>query len=335
VKDILEKIMSGHHLSQHEATSVFDKIMQGEATEAQIGAFIATLRMKGEVVEEVSGGAESMRRHAVKIECSGMHVVDTCGTGGDSCSTFNVSTTAAFVTAGAGVPVAKHGNRAISSKCGSADLLKELGVNLDVSKETVEDCIRDVGIGFMFAPNMHPAMKYAMGPRKELGIRTIFNMLGPLTNPAGATCQVLGVYEERLTELFAEVLQCLGSERALVVHGLDGMDEITTTANTQISELNEGVVKTYEFDPRPFIGDYADPADLEGGDVVENSRITRLVLSGEPGAARDIVCMNAAAAIMAGGKVETLQEGWDLAQVSIDRGIALEVLGRLVEATAI
>jgi anthranilate phosphoribosyltransferase len=261
--------------------------------------------------------------------------VDTCGTGGDSCSTFNVSTTAAFVTAGAGVPVAKHGNRAISSKCGSADLLKELGVNLDVSKETVEDCIRDVGIGFMFAPNMHPAMKYAMGPRKELGIRTIFNMLGPLTNPAGAKCQVLGVYDERLTELFAEVLQCLGSERALIVHGLDGMDEITTTANTQISELNEGVVKTYEFDPRPFIGDYADPADLAGGDAVENSRITRLVLSGEPCAARDIVCMNAAAAIMAGGKVESLQEGWDLAQDSIDRGIALEVLGRLVEATAV
>lgn len=334
MKAILEKIISGHHLSQSEAAGVFDIIMKGEATDAQIGAFIATLRMKGEVVEEVAGGAESMRRHATRISASGMRVVDTCGTGGDSCNTFNVSTTAAFVAAGAGVPIAKHGNRAISSKCGSADVLKELGVNLEVSNETVEDCIRDIGLGFLFAPKMHPAMKYAMGPRKELAIRTIFNMLGPLTNPAGAQCQVLGVFEVRLTEVFAEVLQILGSDRAYVVHGLDGMDEITTTTNSQISELADGVVKTYEFDPREYIGDYASPEALKGGDAAENARLARVVLTGEEGAPRDIVCLNAAAAIVAGGVAEDLADGFARAKESIDSGKAIEVLGRLIDFTA-
>ena len=235
MKEFLKKIMDGQNLTQDETASAFDLIMSGEATPAQVGGFLIALRSKGETVDEIAGGASSMRRHAVFIDTGVLPVVDTCGTGGDTCDTFNISTTSAFVVAGAGVPVAKHGNRAITSKCGSADLLAELGVNLEVTPETVEDCIRDAGIGFMFAPKLHPAMKHAMGPRRELGVRTMFNMLGPLTNPAGAKGQIIGVFSPELTEPFANVLGALGSNRAFIVHGQDGMDEITTTTTTYTS----------------------------------------------------------------------------------------------------
>ncbi len=335
MKEYLEKILAGEDLSQEESAEAFDLIMSGEATPAQVGAFIAVLRMKGESPAEIAGGAESMRRHSLRINVGDLPVVDTCGTGGDGCRTFNISTTAAFVVAGAGVPVAKHGNRAISSRCGSADLLGELGVNVGVPPETVEDCIRDVGIGFLFAPSLHPAMKHAMGPRKELGIRTIFNMLGPLTNPAGAKSQVIGVFSGDLTEVFADVLNALGSERAFVVHGNDGMDEFTTTTTTRVSELSDGTVVSYELDPRDFISDFASPEQLAGGDAAENAVITRKVLSGETGAPRDIVCLNAAAAIVCGGRATDLQEGWKLAAESIDTGRALEALHKLVEMTEV
>jgi anthranilate phosphoribosyltransferase len=333
MKQFLQKVTAGENLTQAEMAEAFDIIMSGEATPAQIAGFIVALRMKGEVVDEIAGGAESMRRHAVFIDCTGLPVVDTCGTGGDSCDTFNVSTTAAFVVAGAGVPVAKHGNRAITSKCGSADVLMALGVNLEVTPDVVEDCIRDAGIGFMFAPKLHPAMKYAMGPRRELGVRTIFNMLGPLTNPAGAKGQIIGVFSPELTEPFANVLRLLGSKRAFIVHGQDGMDEITTTTTTRISELVDGSVKTYEFDPLGLIEDYADAADLGGGDPDVNAAITRAILDGETGPKRDIVCLNAAAAIAAGGKADTLKDGWQLAQESIDSGKARAALDGLVAGT--
>ena len=333
MKRFLEKVIAGENLAQSDMVEAFDLIMSGEATPAQIAGFIVALRMKGEVIEEIAGGAESMRRHAVFVDCTGLPVVDTCGTGGDSCNTFNISTTAAFVVAGAGVPVAKHGNRAISSACGSADVLMALGVNLEVTPETVEDCIRDVGIGFMYAPKMHPAMKFAMVPRRELGIRTIFNMLGPLTNPAGAKGQIIGVFSPELTEPFAHVLRLLGSRRAFIVHGRDGMDEITTTTTSRVSELADGAVKTYEFDPLTLIEDYADAADLAGGDPETNAEITRGILAGEAGPRRDIVCLNAGAAIAAGGKAASLSEGWKLACESIDSGGAKAALAGLVEAT--
>lgn len=333
MKKYLEKIIGGKNLTQSEMADAFDAIMSGDSTSAQIAGLIIALRMKGETSDEIAGGAESMRRHAVFIDTGILDVVDTCGTGGDSSNSFNISTTAAFVVAGAGVPVAKHGNRAISSKCGSADLLKELGVNLDVDSDTVEDCIRDAGIGFMFAPNMHPAMKYAMPTRRELGVRTIFNMLGPLTNPAGAKGQIIGVFSPELTEPFAEVLKRLGSKRAFVVHGHDGMDEITTTTTTRVSELHAGTIRTYELDALDFIDEYADADDLVGNDVATNAAITRGILSGDKGACRDIVCLNAAAAIVAGGKADSILDGWTIAQESLDSGRAMQALNGLIEGT--
>jgi anthranilate phosphoribosyltransferase len=307
--------------------------MSGQATPAQIAGIIVALRMKGETIDEIAGSAASMRRHAVLVDTGGRPVVDTCGTGGDGINTFNISTTAAFITAGAGVPVAKHGNRAISSKCGSADVLAALGVNLEVTNEVVEDCIREAGIGFLFAPKMHPAMKHAMGPRRELGVRTIFNMLGPLTNPAGAKGQLIGVFSAELTETFAHVLRLLGSRRAFAVHGNDGMDEMTTTTTTRVSELKDGKVLTYEFNPLEFIGEYAEMADLSGGEPAVNAGTTRLVLQGQKGPCRDIACLNAAAAIVAGGKAADIRQGWDLAQKSIDNGGALKALELLIAKT--
>jgi len=333
MKRYLQKVIEGQSLSQAETTEAFDLIMSGEATQAQIGAFIIALKMKGEAIEEIAGGAASMRRHAVLIDAGGLPVVDTCGTGGDSSNTFNISTTAAFVVAGAGVPVAKHGNRAISSKCGSADVLSALGVNIEVEPETVEECIRTAGIGFLFAPRLHPAMKYAMGPRREIGVRTIFNMLGPLTNPAGAKGQIIGVFSPDLTEPFGQVLRLLGSKRALVVHGHDGMDEITTTTASRVTELKDGRVRTYELDPLQFTGEYAEAKDLAGGDSETNAKITKDVLSGKKGACRDIVCLNAAGAIVVGGKAEDLKCGWKMAQESIDSGAAMKALAEMIRLT--
>jgi len=333
MKDYIQRIIEGYDLSQAEMNDVFDLIMTGLASPSQIAGFITALRMKGETVEEITGAALSMRRYALFIDTRGLPVVDTCGTGGDRTNTFNISTTAAFVTAGADVPVAKHGNRAISSRCGSADVLAELGVNIEAPPEVVEECICDVGIGFLYAPKVHPAMKYASLPRKELGIRTIFNMLGPLTNPAGAKGQILGVFSPELTETFARALKLLGCKRAFVVHGHDGMDEITSTTTTRVSELNEGEVRTYEFDPLQYISNYSNLESLQGGDPAINAAIIRRILSGDRGAYRDVVCLNAAAAIVAGGKANNLLQGMELAQDSIDSGKAKAMLENLVEHT--
>jgi anthranilate phosphoribosyltransferase len=307
--------------------------MDGEATPAQLGAFLAALRIKGETIDELTGACTSMRRHAVFIDPRGKQVVDTCGTGGDSLSTFNISTTAAFVVAGAGIPVAKHGNRSITSKSGSADVLAELGVNLEVSPDVMEECIHEVGIGFLFAPKLHPAMKHAMGPRRELGFRTIFNLLGPLANPAGARCQVLGVFAPELTEMFAEVLKQLGSQRVFVVHGQDGMDEITVTGTTRVSELRDGAIRTYNFDPLSVMEDYADISTLAGGDPKQNAVITRSILEGEKGPRRDIVCLNAAAGLIAGGAAKDFIDGFRLAEKTLDSGAALQALEGLVIKT--
>lgn len=331
IRKYLQRISERQNLSAGETASLFDLLMDGKLTNAQIAALIALLRMKGETVAEITGAASAMRRHAVKIDAGGLNVVDTCGTGGDGGNTFNISTTAAFVVAGAGVPVAKHGNRAVSSKCGSADVLAELGVNIEAPPEAVEECIRSAGIGFLFAPKMHPAMKYAAPVRRELGIRTIFNMLGPLTNPAGARGQILGVFAAELTEPFARVLSELGSRRAFVVHGNDGLDEITVTTTTRITELNAGKISTYEFAPLPYLGEYHSLAAIAGGDPSLNAGILRRVLGGEKGPARDIVLLNAAAGIAAGGKAATFKEGFQLARQSIDSGNALKALNGLRE----
>lgn len=331
---MIQTVVSGNNLSGEEITQAMDEIMEGRTTPAQIAALITALRMKGETAEEVAGAASSMRRHAEYIDAGAVNVVDTCGTGGDGVSTFNVSTAAAFVAAGAGVCIAKHGNRAVSSKCGSADVLEELGVNLDVDPEVMEQCIQEHGIGFLFAPKMHPAMKYAIGPRRELGIRTIFNMLGPLTNPAGATGQVLGVFAPELTEMFANALNKLGTKRAYVVHGSDGMDEITCTGASRVSELKDGKVRTYEISPEMLVDGTCDSNELAGGDRQENASILKAVLAGEKGAPRCITVLNAAAAIAAGEQAEDLRQGVKLAEKSIDTGSAMEKLNSLIEATS-
>jgi len=333
MKQYLQTIVDKRDLTQTDMMAAFDLIMSGQSTPAQTAAFLVGLRMKGETVSEIAAAAASMRRHAVFVDTGGIPVVDTCGTGGDSLNTFNISTTAAFVAAGAGITVAKHGNRAVSSKCGSADVLSALGVKIDVPADVVEDCIRSVGIGFLFAQMLHPAMKHAGPVRRELGIRTIFNMLGPLTNPAGARGQILGVFSSELTPAFASALKELGSRRALVVHGNDGMDEITTTTTTRISELRDGKITTYEFDPGKYIEKFASMTDLEGGEPQANAAITKRVLSGEKGAHRDIVCLNAAGAIVAGGKTDRFDAAFDLAKQSIDSGAALRKLECLVART--
>jgi anthranilate phosphoribosyltransferase len=333
VKQYLEVLLAGRDLSRAEMVAAFDLIMSGEATEAQIAAFIIALRMKGESVDEIAGAVQSMRQHALFVDPHGLPVVDTVGTGGDGSDSFNVSTTASFVVAGAGVPVAKHGNRAVSSKCGAADVLMALGVNVEGDARMMERCLQEVGIGFLYAIKLHPAMKHAIGPRRELGVRTIFNMIGPLTNPAGAKRQVIGVFAKELTETFARVLQQLGSERALVVHGDDGMDEITTTTTSTISELHAGEVTTYSFDPKPLIGEYATAADLVGGDPATNAAITRAILEGEKGPKRDITCINAAATLVASDRAATIAEGYPLACASIDSGAALAKLDQLIAVT--
>ena len=333
IREMLSKVVTGQDLSSEEITQTMDEIMQGEATPAQIAGFITALRMKGETVAEVSGAAASMRRHATYIDAGARTVVDTCGTGGDGAHTFNISTTTAFVAAGAGICVAKHGNRAVSSKCGSADVLKALGVKIDVEPYVMEQCLQECGIGFLFAPKMHPAMKYAIGPRRELGIRTVFNMLGPLTNPAGATGQVLGVFAPELTEMFANALKDLGTRRAFIVHGNDGLDEITCAGTTRVSELRDETVRTYEISADMLLGEAYDAAELAGGEPEENAGILRAVLEGADGAPRAAVLLNSAAAIVAGEKADTLEQGLELARGSIDSGSAMAKLDALVQAT--
>lgn len=333
IKDAIAKLADRFPLTEKEAEEVMNEIMEGKASPAQIAAYLMGLRLKGESVEEIAGSVRAMRDHAVRIAVGDPLVVDTCGTGGDGRHTFNISTTTAFVVAGAGLTVAKHGNRSISSKSGSADVLAALGVKIDLSPDDVADCINEVGIGFLFAPLYHGAMRHCAGPRQELGIRTMLNVLGPLTNPAGATIQVLGVYEPRLTELLGKVLMHLGSQHCFVVHGMDGLDEITLTDRTLVSESKGGVLSNYVVTPEEFGLARVSSKELAGGSPQENAMITKEVLQGRKGAKRDIVCLNAAPALVAGRKAKTLQEGFQLAAQTIDSGAAAEKLSQLVAFT--
>jgi anthranilate phosphoribosyltransferase len=333
IKDAIAKLADRSSLTEQEAESVMLEIMDGGATPAQIAAYLMGLRLKGETVEEIAGSVRAMRAKAVRIAVGDPLVVDTCGTGGDGAQTFNISTATALVIAGAGLTVAKHGNRSVSSKSGSADVLLALGVKIDASTERVADCINEVGIGFLFAPLYHGAMKHCAGPRHDMGIRTMLNLLGPLTNPAGATIQVLGVYESRLAALLGNVLMHLGSQHCFVVHGMDGLDEITLTGKTQISEAKGGILSNYLLDPEDF-GLIRVPAkQLAGGTPQENAAITRDLLQGRKGPKRDIVCLNAAPALVAGRKASNLQEGFILAGQAIDSGAAAEKLDRLIAFT--
>jgi anthranilate phosphoribosyltransferase len=332
-KTYLKQIIQRQNLTAEQMTEMMGFVLAGQASEAQIGAMMAALATKGETFEELAGAAQAMRRNARRIQAVGSPVMDTCGTGGDGAQTFNISTTTAFVVAGCGVTVAKHGNRAVSSKCGSADVLEALGVKLTTPPEIVEEAVATVGIGFLFAPLYHSAMKYAAKPRQELGVRSIFNMLGPLTNPASANCQLLGVFAAPLTEMFAQALKLLGAQSAMVVYGHDGLDEVSVCAPTRVSELKAGAIRTYDINPEQYFGRLADPQELSGGDARQNAAIVRAVLSGEKGAARDVVLINAGAALVAAGKAETLKSGIEKAAGAIDSGKAMEKLEKLAAYT--
>ncbi|MHB1159717.1 MAG: anthranilate phosphoribosyltransferase [Chloroflexota bacterium] len=328
IREAIAKVAAGSPLGMDEAGAAMEEIVHGAATPAQIAAFAVALRMKGETPAEVAGLARVMRRQAVPVRVDG-EVVDTCGTGGDGRSTFNISTVAAFVACGAGARVAKHGNRAYSSSCGSADVLEALGVAIDLHPEEVAACVERVGIGFMFAPIYHPAMKHAAAPRREIGVPTVFNVLGPLTNPAGASSQLLGVATASLAPLMGEVLSLLGCRRALVVHGEEGLDEVSLSGPTRVCELREGSTRSYRLEPEQF-GLRRHPLEqLKGGSAQENAAIAEAVLQGEEGARRDVVLLNAAAALYAAGRAEGLNEGVAMARESIDSGAAAAKLEQL------
>jgi len=333
IKEAIARIVEGKDLTSLEAEDVMREIMDGEATDAQIAAFITGLRMKGETVQEITGFASIMRQKATWVPCKWKNAVDTCGTGGDGSLTFNISTVAAFVAAGAGVPVAKHGNRSVSSRCGSADVLMELGVNVQAEVQTLSWCLDHVGVAFLFAPMLHQAMKHAIGPRREVGIRTVFNILGPLTNPARARFQLMGVFDVNLTADLANVLKNLGSERALVVHGRDGLDEISITEDTQVSELRNGEVRTHYIRPEDVGLSRCSLQALLGGDPTDNARITLDVLQGKKGPQRDIVLFNAGAAIYVAGAAPSIEVGVGMAAESVDTGCAIQKLESLRDAT--
>ena len=346
IKQAIAKVVERQDLSEAEMIDVMDQIMGGEATAAQVGAFITALRMKGETVAEITGAARVMRARATPIRAGRVldldrddinidreTILDTCGTGGSGTRSFNISTTVALIVAACGVKVAKHGNRSISSACGSADVLEALGVNLDVTPEVVERCIAELGVGFLFAPALHGAMKHAIGPRKEIGIRTIFNILGPLTNPAGADRQVLGVYREDLVETLARVLAGLGCRRGFVVHGLDGMDEVTLTGPSRIGEIRDGEVSLTTVTPEDFGLACVPLSELQGGDAVRNAEIVREILTGGKGARRDVVLLNAAFALVAAGVTADLKAGFSLAAGAVDSGAAMSKLQGLVRIT--
>lgn len=331
-KRALSKVASKKNLSGAESAEVFGEIMSGEVDGAIMAAFLTALKMKGETVDEVVGAASAMRARATFINAGSAAPIDTCGTGGDGMNTFNISTTSAFIAAGAGVPVAKHGNRAATSKCGSGDVLGELGFNLDVHASVMEHCLQEEGIAFLFAPKMHPAMRFAAPVRKALGFRTIFNLLGPLVNPAGATGQVVGVFDAGYTEFVAECLNRMGVRRAFVVHAADGMDEISVCTPTRVSELRDCSIKTSEFNPRKYFPDGANFSDLKGGDAKVNAQILLDVLSGKlRNGARDICLLNAAATIVVGGKTDDFGAALEMARDSLDSGAALKKLKTLVE----
>ena len=333
-KENLDKIILRQDLSASEMGDMIAQIFLGQIPDMQIAAFIAALATKGETFEELAGAANIMRQKAVKVQIIGSDIIDTCGTGGDLSSSFNVSTTTAFVVAGCSVVVAKHGNRSVSSKCGSADLIEALGVNLDVAPEIVEQGIEEIGIGFLFAPKYHGAMKFVAPARQQLKIRSIFNMLGPLSNPAGANCQLLGVYAPELTEMFALTLNDLGTKRAFVVHGHDGLDEISVCAPTRVTKLEDGMIQTYNINPEDFFESFANPSEIKGGNLDLNLQITRDILNAKAkGPKRNIVLINSAAALVSAGKADNLKQGIKLAKDSIDSKKALSKLEDLIEFT--
>ncbi len=334
IQTAIEKVSTKQHLSQAEAHAAMNTIMSGNATPAQIGGYLMGLRLKGETIEEITGSAQAMREMVNPVLLQANTAIDTCGTGGDGASTFNISTIVAFIAAAAGIPVAKHGNKAISSRSGSADMLSALGIEIKLTPEQVAVCIDQVGIGFMFAPGFHPAMKHAIGPRRELGVRTIFNILGPLTNPAGVRRQVMGVFDASLTEPIAGVFNALGSEHVLVIHGAGGLDELSTLGPNIVSELRAGRVETYQFDSTNFGLSRARLTDIQGGDAETNAQISRDVLSGGGTTAqREIVMLNAAAALLVGGCVDTLEAGLHQAALILDSGSGLEKVEALAELT--
>ena len=330
IKESLAKLVWGEHLTESEMIATTNAIMEGRTSAAQIGSFLTALRLKGETVAEITGAARVMREKAVRINFKAPTVIDTCGTGGDGAQTFNISTTVAFIIAAADIPVAKHGNRAISSRCGSADVLEALGVKVDLPPEQVEVCLQETGIGFLFAPVFHQAMKHAAGPRKELGFRTVFNLLGPLTNPAAANCQLVGVFDPALTEVVAQVLQRLGVERAVVVHGGGGLDELSLDGVNKASILRNGQVETIRFQATDLGLSAAPKTALAGGGPQENARITQAILQGtEKGPRLDVVLLNAAAALLAADVVSDLKAGIAFARELVQRGKAYAKLEQL------
>jgi anthranilate phosphoribosyltransferase len=346
IKDAIGKVVLKQNLSETEMIEVMNQVMGGEATPAQVGAFITALRMKGETIEEIAGAAKVMRDHATPIRVGKAldidreeinqdreTILDTCGTGGSGTKSFNISTTVAFVVSACGVKVAKHGNRSISSACGSADVLEALGVNLNITPQQVEECINKVGVGFLFAPALHGAMKHAIGPRREIGIRTIFNILGPLTNPAGADRQVLGVYDEKLVEIMANVLAKLGCQHGFIVHGLDGMDEVTLTGPTRVAEIHDGKVALSTIEPEDFGMRRCALSDLQGGDAAANAAIVKDILGGKPGPKKDVVLLNAAYALVASDLAKDVEAGLEKARTAIDDGLAMAKLKALARMT--
>lgn len=332
--EAIDLLTKKENLTNRLMQTVMEEIMTGKADTQQIISFLTALSDKGESIEELAAAVSVMRLHAVKINTRHKIILDTCGTGGDKSGTFNISTIVAFVASGAGIAVAKHGNRSVSSRCGSADILEELGVNISLNQERLQDCLDRIGIAFLFAPNLHPAMKYAMPARKQIAKRTIFNILGPLSNPASATNQLIGVFDKRWTEPIARVLTSLGSKHVLVVHGEDGLDEITTTTKTLVSESYQGRVDNYEIAPENFGIERVKPDELLGNDASGNAKILLDILKGGDGAKRDIVVLNSAAAIYAADRAGSIEEGIDLAKDSLDSGKALKKLELLKEFTS-
>ena len=332
IKEAILKVSKHEDLTYDEAYTTMDEIMDGEASEVQMSAYLTAMSMKGETIEEITASAEAMRDHCIRL-LNDEDVLEIVGTGGDGSNTFNISTTSSIVISAAGVPVAKHGNRSASSKCGAADVLEELGVNIYIEPEKSLKCLREINLCFLFAQNYHLSMKYVAGVRKELSIRTIFNILGPLTSPAGASMEVLGVYERDLIEPLADVLKNLGVKSAMVVYGLDGMDEISASDKTAVCELKDGKTMTYELSPEYFDMKIASKDDLVGGDAKENAKITLSILNGEKGPRRNAVLLNSAAGLYVAGKVKSLKEGVKLAEEVIDSGKALEQLEKFVEVT--
>ncbi len=326
IKEAIAKLVENVNLSRQEMQKVMEEILTGSATNSQISALLLLLHKKGETPEELTAAVEVMRKHSRRIKIKKDVILDTCGTGGDKKGSFNISTASAFVVSGAGITVAKHGNRSVSSCCGSADLLEALGIDINMDESKVKTCLEEIGIAFLFAPNFHPAMKYALPVRQEIGVRTMFNLLGPLTNPAGATHQLVGVYDQRWAEPLAAVLKNLGTVHALIVHGEDGLDEITTTSPTFVSELKDGKVRNYKISPPEFDIKYSKPNDLLGGRPDFNAQILRELFEGKTSSFRDVVLLNAGAAIYVSDKAKDIKEGIKLAENSINSGAALKKL---------